>query len=49
MIDGLPQDSPGRYSVGSWGGLLLAILVGLACATGLLWLLCYAADVGTQQ
>jgi hypothetical protein len=44
VIDGLPGDSPGRWSQGSWGGLLFALLFGLAAGGLLLAMLWYAAN-----
>ncbi len=45
MLDGLPSDGAGRYSVGSWGALLLAVGFALAAGGALLWMLWWAADM----
>ena len=49
MIDGLPDDVPGRYSVGTWGTLIFAIIIGVALGGGLYWMLDYAASVALRE
>ncbi len=48
MLDGLPQNSPGRYSAGSWGSLILAVVFGVGAGGALYWLLSQAAEIVKQ-
>ncbi len=45
MLDGLPTDWPARYSAGSWGTLLAALVFGLGAGGLLFGLLWYAASL----
>ncbi len=49
MIDGLPNDVPGRYSVGTWGTLIFAIVFGAALGGGLYWMLNHVASVALGE
>ena len=49
MLDGLPTDWPGRYSMGSWGTLLAALVFGLGAGGLLFGLLWYAASLVGEE